>query len=68
MRLSFAFLVDSVVAVMTRGLGRIDTGALWLEATLGRVTAAAFGVFAGLHVTDFYVFLGCHNISAAFLG
>ena len=49
------------------GLGRIYAGALRFG-RVDAVTAAAFGVFAGLEVADFYVFLGCHNISFAVLG
>ena len=65
-RLSFAFLVDGVT-VMAGGLGRIYAGALRFG-RVDAVTAAAFGVFAGLEVADFYVFLGCHNISFAVSG
>jgi hypothetical protein len=38
-------------------------------AALGNVAgAAAFGVFGGFQITNFDVFLGCHNTSFAALG
>lgn len=72
MRLSFAFLVVSVAVVMAGGLGGVYPRAL----RLGRVNtrtavytcSAAFGVFRRFQITNFYVFLGCHNISFAVSG
>src|SRR6476620_2488178 len=58
-RLSFAFLLFVVGLVMALSEGR----AMMLLLLAGHSAAAAFSVFFGLQVTNFYVFLGCHNFS-----
>lgn len=59
-RLSFAFLLSLMGLVMALSEGRAVMLAVSLRET---GSAAAFSVFFGLQVTNFYVFLGCHNFS-----
>src|SRR3954447_1942728 len=56
-RLSFTFLLLVLWTVLALLVGRA------MMLLLGRCAAAAFGVFFGFQITNFYVFLGCHNFS-----
>src|SRR3954466_10323623 len=59
-RLSFTFLLLVLNAVLVVALSE---GRAVMLLLLTWDSAAAFGVFFGFEVTNFYVFLGCHNFS-----
>src|SRR5205807_9531490 len=59
-RLSFTVLLLTRWTVLALLVGRAMMLAVLVT---GCSAAAAFGVFFGLQITNFYVFLGCHNFS-----
>src|SRR5947209_13747025 len=64
-RLSFTVLLLALWTVLALLVGRAMMLAVLVT---GCSAAAAFGVFFGLQITNFYVFLGCHNFSFSVSG